>query len=158
MITSISLNDWKNFLDSNNSGLSTNLFPYTYGCSRYLTDFFIRGFYLCLGYQKDNKFVSTCLFQSCSDKVVVLRGVFTLPSYRKFGYSREILNFGSDLLKNNSVHKIWATCRTENIEFYKKCNFQIDHPLWPKSPCYEVINGDFVKLPTNNHYIYKIIS
>lgn len=155
MIKQIEIKVWKNFLDKNNSGLCTNIFPYTYGCSRYLTNFFTDGFYFALAFYKNSNIISSCLFQSCSSSVMVLRGMFTLPVYQRQGYAKKLLNFGADALKMHNLKKIWASCRAENLPFYKKCDFSIDHEWWPPSPCFEIQDGNFIQLPTTNHYIYK---
>jgi glucosamine-phosphate N-acetyltransferase len=47
------------------------------------------------------------------------------PGYRKKGIGKTILGALFDIAKANGCHKVALQCQEHNVEFYRKCNYEI---------------------------------
>ncbi|POB12623.1 GNAT family N-acetyltransferase [Halobacteriovorax sp. DA5] len=58
------------------------------------------------------------------DNQYQLQGMATLESYRKQGFSRELLNVAFPIIKQNFCNLIWCNARIEARAFYEKLGFE----------------------------------
>jgi GNAT superfamily N-acetyltransferase len=92
-----------------------------------------------LGYFYDNELVSIATFhQQGFDNVFThldngpdwagvsyqLRGMATLPEYRRKGFGNQLVNFAIDHLRGRKVNYLWCNARKDFLSFYQGLGFE----------------------------------
>lgn len=54
-----------------------------------------------------------------------LRGMATLPEYRKLGAGRLLINYAMDLIKKENINILWCQGRTSVQDYYEKLGFKM---------------------------------
>ncbi|WP_193182344.1 GNAT family N-acetyltransferase [Nisaea sediminum] len=54
-----------------------------------------------------------------------IEDIVSHPNYRKKGIGKAILDALFDVAKASGCHKVALQCQEHNVEFYKKCNYEI---------------------------------
>ena len=55
-----------------------------------------------------------------------IEDIVSLENYRKKGVGKAILNGLFDLAEKNGCYKVSLQCKEHNVQFYEKCNYELN--------------------------------